>query len=92
MPAALSALVAVRTSSTVVPLSIASRIRCEPDSTPIQTSSHPASASARATVGETRSARHWIMNGMRASRARISSASAVIHRALRPNRSSANQT
>ena len=47
MPCALSVRVAVRAASTAVPLSIASRIFCEPDSTPSHTSSRPGRAQGR---------------------------------------------
>ena len=57
----------MRTWPMRVPLSIASRMRCEPDSTPIQTSSAPAAASAATAEGVMRSTRDCIVNGMRTS-------------------------
>ena len=42
MPALFNSRVAFRISSTCVPLSMASRIFCDPDSAPIQAVSHPA--------------------------------------------------
>jgi len=92
IPCARSARVAVRAASTRLPLSIASSTSCDPDSTPSHTSSAPAWASARATSGRIRFTRLCIMNGVRASRARTSSANRRIHSGVRPKMSSANHT
>ena len=63
MPTAESLSLATYTSASRRPLSIASRIFWAPDSTPIQTSVHPARCSAETVCGLIKSARDCILNG-----------------------------
>ena len=53
-----------RVCSTEMPFSIASRMRCDPDSAPSHTSRAPARASARTFSSVIRSARVWQRNGV----------------------------
>jgi hypothetical protein len=84
--------VASRACAMVLPLSMASRIFWDPDSTPSHTSSHPACASAATAPDVMRFTRDWIENGVTAPRACTASAKASIHRGVSPKMSSANQT
>ena len=83
---------AARTCSILVPLSMVSRILCEPDSTPSHTSSAPAAARFATTGGFIRLTRDCIEKGILAFRAATSLANASIHGELSPKMSSANHT
>src|SRR6185437_9552746 len=75
---------------TVVPLSMASRIFCEPDSIPSQTSRAPARASAETLIWVIKLTRDCMVNGISASARSTSSAKAQIQSTSSPRISSVN--